>query len=165
MNQSQVNRKIMNFLRDLADEGTFRMRKKTGHPVYVASYGGVERSFTLSTSPENDCLEGIAMAVSGCDASIEVDDDEIENPFRDYEKYEVPELEVLIPEIINSKFCCLKVWENSGEWTCEGEGDFDLSKLSWEKGRFTYDGEEFDSLGGEGSSSYTHFYKDGEEIC
>lgn len=125
----------------------------------------IEELVDTITDPENDCLEGIAMAVSGCDASIEVDDEGIENPFSDYEKYEVPELEVLIPEIINSKFCCLKVWENSGEWTYEGEGDFDLSKLSWEKGQFTYDGEEFDSVGGEGSSSYTHFYKDGEEVC
>ena len=51
MNTAQVNRKIMDFLRDLADEGTFRLRKKTGHPVCVASYGGEQRSFTLCSSP------------------------------------------------------------------------------------------------------------------
>ena len=51
MKTAQVNRKIMDFLRDLADEGTFRLRKKTGHPVCVASYGGEQRSFTLCSSP------------------------------------------------------------------------------------------------------------------
>ncbi len=40
MKTAQVNRRIQDFLRDLADDGTFRMRKKTGHPVCVASYGG-----------------------------------------------------------------------------------------------------------------------------
>ena len=51
MNSAQVNRRIRDFLRDLADEGTFRMRKKTGHPVCVASYGGQQRSFTLCWTP------------------------------------------------------------------------------------------------------------------
>ena len=51
MNPAQVNRRIKDFLRDLADEGTFRMRKKTGHPVCVASYGGVERSYVLCFTP------------------------------------------------------------------------------------------------------------------
>ena len=51
MNAAQVNRRIQDFLRDLADEGTFRMRKKTGHPVCVASYGGQQRSFTLCWTP------------------------------------------------------------------------------------------------------------------
>ena len=51
MNTAQVNRRIQDFLRDLADEGTFRMRKKTGHPVCVASYGGEQRSFTLCWTP------------------------------------------------------------------------------------------------------------------
>lgn len=51
MNPAQVNRRIQDFLRDLADEGTFRMRKKTGHPVCVASYGGEQRSFTLCWTP------------------------------------------------------------------------------------------------------------------
>ena len=51
MNAAQVNRRIQDFLRDLADEGTFRMRKKTGHPVCVASYGGEQRSFSLCWTP------------------------------------------------------------------------------------------------------------------
>ena len=51
MKTAQVNRRIKDFLRDLADEGTFRMRKKTGHPVCIASYGGVERSYVLCLTP------------------------------------------------------------------------------------------------------------------
>ena len=52
MNTAQVNCRIQEFLRDLADEGTFRMRKKTGgHPVCVASYGGEQRSFSLCWTP------------------------------------------------------------------------------------------------------------------
>jgi len=43
--------------------------------------------------------------------------------------------------------------------------DMSAQDIAEEKGQFTYDGEEFDSVGGEGSSSYTHFYKDGEEVC
>ena len=55
MTPSQVNRKIQEFLRDLADEGTFRMRKKTGgHPVCVASYGGEQRSFSLCWTPNRN---------------------------------------------------------------------------------------------------------------
>ena len=55
MTPSQVNRKIQEFLRDLADEGTFRMRKKTGgHPVCVASYGGEQRSFSLCWTPNGN---------------------------------------------------------------------------------------------------------------
>lgn len=51
MNSAQVNRRIQDFLRDLADDGTFLMRKKTGHLVCVASYGGEQRSFTLCWTP------------------------------------------------------------------------------------------------------------------
>ena len=51
MKPAQVNRRIQNFLRDLSDPGTFRMRKKTGHPVCVASYGGQERSYVLCWTP------------------------------------------------------------------------------------------------------------------
>ena len=55
MTPSQVNRKIQEFLRDLADEGTFRMRKKTGgHPVCVASYRGEQRSFSLCWTPNGN---------------------------------------------------------------------------------------------------------------
>ena len=44
MNSAQVNRRIQDFLRDLADEGTFRMRKKTGHPGALPLWGSAESS-------------------------------------------------------------------------------------------------------------------------
>ena len=48
---SICNRKIIKFLKSICDEGSFHMRKKTGHPVCVATYGGEKRIFTLSNSP------------------------------------------------------------------------------------------------------------------
>ena len=51
MKPAKFNRRIQDFLRDLADEGTFHMRKKTGHPVCVVSYGGQKRSFVLCWTP------------------------------------------------------------------------------------------------------------------
>ena len=124
----------------------------------------IEKLMDVMLEAEDEYLEGAATGVIGCDASIEVDDEEIENPFGDYEKYAVPELIELIPEIINSKFCFIKVWENSGGFAYKGDGDFDLSKLDCVKGQFLYDGEEFNFTDGDGSSSYTCFYKDGEEV-
>ena len=124
----------------------------------------VEELWDVVVDPAYEYLSGVGVAVSGCDASIEVDDEEIDNPFADYEKYEVPALDVLIPELINLKFCFVKVWENSGGWFYKGDGEFDLSKLTWEKGRFAYEGDEFDFADGDGSSSYTCFYKDGVEV-
>ena len=112
----------------------------------------------------NEDSDPIVGAVSGCDASIEVDDEDIGNPFSDSEKYDLPEPEVLIPEVINSRFCYIKVWENDGEWIYESEGKFDVSKLTWNKGEFLYDGNSFEFVGGEGSSSYGAFYKHGERI-
>lgn len=52
MNAAQVNRRIQCFLRDLADEGTFRMRKNSGgHLLCVACFGGQKRHFTLCWTP------------------------------------------------------------------------------------------------------------------
>ena len=52
MNKAQVNRRIHNFLRDLADEGTFHIRKKTGgHLLCVGCFGGQRRHFTLCWTP------------------------------------------------------------------------------------------------------------------
>jgi len=137
----------------------------------------IEKLMDVMLEAEDEYLEGAATGVIGCDARIEIkehpDGDfrpssvkrrDIENPFGDYEKYAVPELTELIPEIINSKFCFIKVWENSGGFAYKGDGDFDLSKLDCVKGQFLYDGEEFNFTDGDGSSSYTCFYKDGEEV-
>jgi len=122
-------------------------------------------SFLTATDPGKEYLSGVGMAASGCDASIEVHDQEIDNPFSDYEKYDLPELEVLIPEIFNSKFCFVKAWENRGGWIYKGNGEFDLAaELTWEKGKFVCDGEEFEFANGDGSSLYTYFYKDGKVV-
>ena len=52
MKSAQVNRRIKHFLQDLSDPGTFHMRKKRGgHPICVASYGGQQRSFPLCWTP------------------------------------------------------------------------------------------------------------------
>ena len=52
MKTAQVNRRIQDYLRDLADEGTFHMRKKSGgHLLCVACFGGQKRHFTLCWTP------------------------------------------------------------------------------------------------------------------
>ena len=93
--------------------------------------------------------------------TFEVDDEEIENPFADHEKYEMPEPEDVFSEVKESKFCFVNVWENSEEWFFEGNGEFDISKLTYEVGKFLYDNKEFENNGGDGSSSYARFYRDG----
>jgi len=47
----KFNREIIKFLRSIADKGSFYMRKKTGHPVCVATYGGVKKVLSLSNTP------------------------------------------------------------------------------------------------------------------
>ena len=54
MKSSSSNRKIISFLKSICDEDTFYMKKKVGHPVCVAEYGGQKRIFTLSSSPNRD---------------------------------------------------------------------------------------------------------------
>ena len=137
----------------------------------------MEELWEVIDDPGEGYLSGEETAVMGCDARIQVDEhpdgdfrpsskksSDIENPFSDYEKYGLPELEDLIPEIINSKFCFIKVWENSGGFLYESDGEFDLSKLDCVKGKFLYGGEEFNFTDGDGSSSECHFYKDGVEV-
>ena len=64
MTPSNANRRICKFLRSLADEGSFHMRKKTGHPICVARYGGVERSFGLSSSPGGNYQRNIRSSLN-----------------------------------------------------------------------------------------------------
>lgn len=123
----------------------------------------IEELWSEVEDPAKDYLSVEATAVGGSYASIEVDDELIDDLFKG-DEYDIPDPEVLIPEIIKSKFCFIKVWENSGGFQYEGDGDFDLDKLTWEKGQFAYDGEEFDFTDGDGNSSYTRFYKDGVEV-
>ena len=123
----------------------------------------IDELWSVVEDPGKDYLEGEAWAIHASYATIEVDDEEIDDPFKG-EEYDAPEPEVLIPEVINHKFCFLKVWENNGEWEYEGEGEFELSKLTWVKGHFLYDGEEFEFIGSDGHSSYEAFYKDGVQV-
>ena len=59
----------------------------------------------------------------------------------------------------------MKAWENRGGWIYKGNGEFDLAaELTWEKGKFVCDDEEFEFANGDGSSLYTYFYKDGEVV-
>lgn len=133
----------------------------------------IEELWGVLDDPSQEYMSFEGSAVDGCNASIEIDEHPfgdfrpssrksrtIDNPFSD----SVPELNAIIPEIINSKFCFIKVWENSGGYVYEDkEGDFVPSKLTCQNGRFLYDGEEFDFTDGKGSSSYACFYKDGKE--
>ena len=125
----------------------------------------MEELWDAVTDTDDELVSGEGHpVVFGCDATIEVDDEEIENPFTDYEKYSGHPVIDVIPEVIkNSKFCFVKVWENSGEWQYKGEGTFDLTKLTCKTGELLYDGEEFEFIGSDGSSSYLEFYKDGVE--
>ena len=51
MDSRKTNRKIISFLKSICDEDTFYMKKKVGHPICVAEYGGQKRIFSLSTTP------------------------------------------------------------------------------------------------------------------
>ena len=55
MKTSLINKKIVQYLQTIADEGTFYMRKKKlGHSVCVASYGGHKAAFSLPNSPNSN---------------------------------------------------------------------------------------------------------------
>ena len=146
------------------DEDVVKRRQFIQRCIDADSDDEEEMEELWDTVTDDDLLSGEGLVVLGCDSTFEVNDEQIENPFSDYEKYgQQPVIEV-IPEIINnSKFCFVKVWENSGDWEYKGDGDFDVNKLTCEKGELLYDGEEFEFIGGDGSSSYTEFYKNGVE--
>lgn len=74
---------------------------------------------------------------------------------------EMPELVDIIPECINSDFCLVKAWENSGQLRCEVDGDFDIDKMRYDKGMLYYGDEEFDLTDSDGISSYVQVYQNG----
>jgi hypothetical protein len=78
------------------------------------------------------------------------------------EDVEMPEASQIVPDEVSSKFCYLKVWENGGTFEYEDDGDFDENLISYKNGKLLYDGNEFQLVDGEGSSSYQEFYRDGE---
>ncbi len=76
--------------------------------------------------------------------------------------YFSPEIEEIIPGEISRKFCVVKAWENSGQWSLYvDESEFDFSKVTYGNGRVLYAGEEFEFNDGDGSSSYWEYYWDG----
>ena len=75
------------------------------------------------------------------------------------------EIEELYADKINSKFCFLKMWKNSGTFKYEDDGDFDENLLSFSDGHMTYDGNPFELVDGDGCDSETRFYKDGELVA
>lgn len=78
------------------------------------------------------------------------------------EDVEIPEASELVPDEVSSKFCYLKVWENGGTFQYQDDGNFDEKLISYKNGKLLYDGNEFELLDGEGSSSCREFYRDGE---
>ena len=123
-----------------------------------------------------DMAEQDFMMMDAASATIEVDDERIENPFTT-EEYELPSPVSMLrrrlrredktfkmEEMQGKKFLYLKVWENGGEFRYEGDGDFDLEKLTYNSfGCFEYDGNDFEFIGGDGSSSYEYFWSSGGE--
>ncbi len=76
----------------------------------------------------------------------------------------MPEPTDLVQRIIDSEFCFMKVWENSGclVYRSDDDREFDVANLTWEKGRFFYQGDEFELTDATGSSSHCAFYIHGE---
>ena len=64
MNYNAINRKVLNCLRELADDNAISMRKKSGHQIVVARYGGEERIFGLSSSPGSNYQRNIRYSLN-----------------------------------------------------------------------------------------------------
>ena len=64
----------------------------------------------------------------------------------------------------------VKVWENTGGCIYRSKSpssdkkEFDISKLHYDMGQITYDGEEFGITDGDGMSSYTMIFVDGKQV-
>jgi len=124
----------------------------------------------VSQIKERELAEGLCLAMLPDYARITVDDEEIENEFTELE---MPEDHALIKNALREndpklrlskvldKFLYFKVWENTGWFKYEGDGEFNKSKLTYclRTGRFEYDGESFDLTDGDGNSSYEVFYR------
>ena len=119
---------------------------------------------------DREMAEQEAMMMEPEYARITVDGEEIENPL---DFHELPSAQKVVTRAVRAntprfrfrdcKFVYLKVWENSGDYSYEGEGEYDEEKLTYENGCFRYDGEGFDLMGGDGNSSYEEFYRDGRQ--
>ena len=73
MNFNTVNRKVLNCLRELADDNEISMRKKSGHQIVVARFGGEERIFGLSASPGSNYQRNIRYSLNRFIRSLPID--------------------------------------------------------------------------------------------
>ncbi len=73
MNFNSVNRKVIDCLRELADDNEISMRKKSGHQIVVAHYGGEERIFGLSSSPGSNYQRNIRYSLNRFIRSLPLD--------------------------------------------------------------------------------------------
>ena len=79
MNFNAINRKVIDCLRELADDNEISMRKKSGHQIVVAHYGGEERIFGLSSSPGSNYQRNIRYSLNRFIRSLPVDRETIAN--------------------------------------------------------------------------------------
>lgn len=54
-----INRRVVKYLRSIADKDSLRLRKKSGHKAVIASYAGQERCFHLSSTPGSNYQRNI----------------------------------------------------------------------------------------------------------
>lgn len=73
MNFNTVNRKVLDCLRELADDNEISMRKKSGHQIVVARFGGEERIFGLSASPGSNYQRNIRYSLNRFIRSLPID--------------------------------------------------------------------------------------------
>jgi hypothetical protein len=100
---------------------------------------------------------------------------------KDFDKFEVKnigeqslDLDELtldaIKDYIGGEYCVVKVWENTGGCIYRSKSpssdkkEFDISKLHYDMGQITYDGEEFSITDGDGMSSRTMIFVDGQKL-
>jgi hypothetical protein len=94
---------------------------------------------------------------------------EVKNNYEQSLDLEVLAFEV-IKDYIHQQFCVVKVWENVGGCIYRSKSpmsykkEFDISKLQYDKGQITYDGEDFSFTDGDGMSSRTMIFVDGVQI-
>ena len=72
----KLNRNAIRFLKSICDEGSFYLRKKTGHPIAVATYGGHQRFFVLSGTPSRNYPRSMQFALKRFIRSLPINQDE-----------------------------------------------------------------------------------------
>ena len=73
MNFNSINRKVLDCLRELADDNEIIIRKKSGQQIVVARFGGEERIFSLSASPGSNYQRNIQYSLNRFIRSLPID--------------------------------------------------------------------------------------------